>query len=183
LEYKRDDEKKKRKHHPFDNITDEEFERIFKEMQQFIDSESFRDLVEDILKESHPCDTHVVHGVKGHSSTEKDDILDVTPDDSEPYLFPTDSEEEPLADIIKDEEYVSVTIPLLDVQKKQVSLRISSTELEININRNGKLFYDSIELSALVDPETTVAVFNNGILDVVIKRKHLYDPGRAIDIL
>ena len=179
----REDEKKKIKHYPFENITDEEFERIFNEMQRFIDSDSFRELVEDILKNDFQYDKHIVHGLKGYSEYDKKETHDGFCVDHDVQPFPSDLEQEPLADIIKDEDSISVTIPLPDVQKKNVTLRVSSTELEIIINRDGKTFYDSIELSAFVDPDTAIASFNNGILDVIIARSHSYEQGKDINIL
>jgi len=179
----REDEKKKRKHYPFDNITDEEFDRIFDEMQRFIDSDSFRDLVEDIIRDNSNIEKQISHRLKDYSNYNKNENSNEICDNLKHKTYFSDLNQEPLADIIKDEDSVSVTIPLTDLEKRNVILRVSTTELEIIINRCGKTFYDSIELSAFVDPDSAIASFNNGILDVIIKRKHFYDQGKNIDIL
>jgi HSP20 family protein len=178
----RDDEKEQKKQHPFEFISDEEFERIFREMQRFIDSDSFRDMVEDILRDNIQQEDHIIHGITSKSKPYTRGIDEIPCDSSEEPL-PDEIDQEPFADIIKDEQIVSVTIALPDVQKKDIRVRMSSQDLEIIINRNGTTWYDSIELSALVDPETAIASFNNGILDVTVERKHLYDQGKKIDIM
>ena len=177
----RENEKNRKKQHPFDYITDEEFERIFSEMQRFIDSESFRELVEDILRDSVESEDHIIHGIIGKSIPCKRGIDEMDGDFDEESI-PSPFDREQIADIIKDDIMVYVTMPLPNVRKKDIRLRLSSQELEIIINREGKTLYDSIELAALVDPETAIASFNNGILDVTVERRQLYDKSRSIDI-
>ena len=57
-----DEDDKRRRKNPFGFIGDEEFERIFEEMQKFFESGNFKDIMEDMLRNGIEPNKKFMHG-------------------------------------------------------------------------------------------------------------------------
>ena len=181
--FKDDDERRRR--NPFDFISDEEFERIFDEMQKMFDSMNFREMIEDLLKGSFGPNKKFIHGFS----------INIGPDGrpkiqefgnrtlKKPNGGPAISEErEPLTDIIEGDDEVAVTVELPGVEKEDIDLNVKKNSLEITVDTANRKYHKLLELPCEVKPKTTKATYKNGVLDVVIKRKENKKPGDSYKV-
>ena len=67
-----------------------------------------------------------------------------------------------------DEIWVVAELP--GVSKDKIKVKVTENKVVIRAS-NGKKYYKEIELPAEVDPKTAKAKYNNGVLDIRIKKK------------
>lgn len=79
-------------------------------------------------------------------------------------------EREPLTDVIEEADRVAITMELPGVEKKDIQLHMTSDELEIAVDTERRKYHKRVKLPSKVVPDTTQATYNNGILDVTVKR-------------
>ncbi|OYT57776.1 hypothetical protein B6U70_02030 [Euryarchaeota archaeon ex4484_162] len=167
----RRDRDKRRKRNPFDffGFDDEDFERIFEEMQRMLER-MFRDIPFDQIEWNKPF----VHGFSIRIGPDGKPKIEefgnkpsITPD-GERIIS---EEREPLTDVIEGDEEVSVTVEIPGVEKDDIDLRVTEDSLEINVDTPQRKYHKIVELPCEVKPKTTKATYKNGVLDVVIKRK------------
>jgi HSP20 family protein len=89
---------------------------------------------------------------------------------------------EPLTDIISAEDAVFVTVELPGVRKDDIDLEVVGGVLRISVDTEGRRYYKEVELPCQVDPDTTKATYNNGVLDIELKRVCGEKKGRRIAI-
>ena len=77
-------------------------------------------------------------------------------------------EREPLTDVIDGEREVSITVELPGVTRDDVNLHMTERQLEITVDTERRKYHKTVQLPATVDPKTTKATYNNGILDVTV---------------
>lgn len=80
-------------------------------------------------------------------------------------------EREPLTDVIEEGDHVAITMELPGVEKKDIQLHMTSDQLEITVDNERRKYHKRVKLPSAVEPNTTQATYNNGILDVTVKRK------------
>lgn len=179
--FERDKDKRRRKN-PFDFIDDDEFERIFDEMQKMFESTNFKEMIEEMLRGGFGSNKRFIHGFS----------INIGPDGKPriqefgnrplktPKGEPTISEErEPLTDIIEGDEDVSVTVEIPGVEKEDIDLNVAGDTLEITVDTPKRKYHKSVSLPCSVKSKTTKATYKNGVLDVVIKRKERKKPGEG----
>ena len=89
----------------------------------------------------------------------------------------------PLTDVLDCDDHVSIAVELPGVEKNDINLEIIDNELELDVESPIRKYYDKIHLPAEVDPESISASFNNGVLEVCVKRLKPKKPaGKKIDI-
>ncbi|MEM3671336.1 MAG: archaeal heat shock protein Hsp20 [Thermoprotei archaeon] len=79
-----------------------------------------------------------------------------------------DAEREPLVDVQEGEEEVSVIAEMPGVDKSEIKLNSTPTNLEI---KAGQKYYKSIDLPAEVIPQNSKATYKNGVLEVKLQKK------------
>lgn len=90
---------------------------------------------------------------------------------------------EPLVDVIERDEDLIIIAELPGVSKGDIDLKISGKTLEINVDTPNKKYYKSIELPCGVKEDATGATYNNGVLEVKLKRVECKKPkGKKIQI-
>jgi len=90
---------------------------------------------------------------------------------------------EPLVDVVERDEDLVVIAELPGVSKSDIDLEISGKSLEIKVDTPNKKYHKSIELPCEVKDDATDATYNNGVLEVKLKRKECKKPkGKKIDI-
>ncbi|MCE4624666.1 MAG: Hsp20/alpha crystallin family protein [Desulfurococcales archaeon] len=77
---------------------------------------------------------------------------------------------EPLVDVIDAGDEIWVVAELPGVNKDKIDVKVTERKVTIRAS-NGKKYYKEVELPAEVDPKTARAKYNNGVLDVKIKKK------------
>lgn len=85
-------------------------------------------------------------------------------------------EREPLTDVIEGAKEVAITMELPGVEKKDINVHMTDDELEISVDNERRKYHKRVKLPAKVDPKTTKATYNNGILDVTVQKR---TPGKA----
>ena len=176
------DRDKRRRRNPFDFIDDDEFERIFDDMQKMFESTDFKEMIEEMIRSGTGEHKRFIHGFS----------LNIGPDGKPkiqefgnrslktPKGEPTISEErEPITDIIEGDDDVAVTVEIPGVEKKDIDLNVTGDILEIKVDAPNRKYHKTVKLPCDVIPKTTKATYKNGILDVVIKRKEKKKPGEG----
>lgn len=91
------------------------------------------------------------------------------------------SESEPLVDIIETDVDVHFMAELPCVEKEDIKLSAEEMTLHISASRGDWSYVRTFDLSIPVYPESAKATFNNGVLEVIFKRR-LLDAAYNIDI-
>jgi HSP20 family protein len=79
-------------------------------------------------------------------------------------------EREPLTDVIEGKEDVKVIAELPGVEKKDIDLEAGEDSLLIKVDTAQRKYHKELELPCRILPDTTKANYNNGVLEVSIKR-------------
>jgi len=85
-------------------------------------------------------------------------------------------EREPLVDVIEEKDVVRAIVELPGVPKEAIDLKTEDAKLTVHAHAPGQKFKKTIDLPAEVLSESSKATFKNGILEVVLKKKH---PGKS----
>ena len=179
--FERDKDKRRRKN-PFDFIDDDEFERIFDEMQKMFESTNFKEMIEEMLRGGLGSNKRFIHGFSvnigpdGKPKIQEFGNRSLKTSTGEPMIS---EEREPLTDIIEGDDDVAVTVELPGVEKEDVALNVTGDMIEITVDTPKRKYHKRLDLPCNVKPKTTKATYKNGILDVVIKRKEKKKPGDA----
>jgi len=99
----------------------------------------------------------------------------------QPALEPTDSRE-PLADVINEPEQVRVVAELPGVEKSDVKTTITEDTLTIKVDTAARKYYKELQLPSGVDPDSSKASYNNGVLEIVLKKLKPRPRGKEIRI-
>lgn len=90
---------------------------------------------------------------------------------------------EPLVDVIERDQDLVIVAELPGVSKNDIDLEVSGKNLEIKVDTPNKKYYKSVELPCGVKEDATDATYNNGVLEVKLKRVECKTPkGRKITI-
>lgn len=93
------------------------------------------------------------------------------------------NEREPLTDVIESDKEICITIELPGVEKKDINLDATEESLSIDVDTEERKYHKNIQLPSKIDPETIAATYNNGVLDIAIKRqKERAKKGKKIEI-
>jgi HSP20 family protein len=99
----------------------------------------------------------------------------------QPALEPTDSRE-PLADVINEPEQVRVVVELPGVEKSDIKTTITEDSLIIKVDAAVRKYYKELHLPSNVDPDSSKASYNNGVLEIVLKKLKARPRGKEIHI-
>jgi len=98
-----------------------------------------------------------------------------------PKLEPTDARE-PLVDVVEDTENVRVVAELPGVEKKDIQMKCAEDALTISVSTPSRKYHKEVELPSAVDPDTSKATYNNGVLEVVLRKTKPKPRGKEIRI-
>jgi HSP20 family protein len=169
-------DKNRRKRNPFDFFDDEEFERIFREMERIMER-AFRfpfNRMKPGKSFVHGFSIHIGPDGKPHIQEFGNRPLRIST--GEPEIS---EKREPLTDVIEGDEEVSVTVEIPGVEREDINLKVKEDSLEIDVDTPERKYHKLVEFSCEVKPKTTKATYKNGILDVTIKRKEKKDRGEG----
>jgi HSP20 family protein len=117
----------------------------------------------------------IVHGIKIYSGPDgKPRIEDFgnRPERSSKGNIEASDKQEPLTDVIEQDEDVTVTVEIPGVEKEHINLYIKDNTLDITVNHPERKYHKLLDLPCEVKPKITKATYKNGILDIIMKRKH-----------
>ncbi len=87
---------------------------------------------------------------------------------------------EPFVDVVESESQVHVMVELVDVEKEDISTRCSSTKVIIRVKACDENRSYDVELPGEVDPKTSRATYNNGLLEITLDK--IEDNARDVPI-
>ena len=99
----------------------------------------------------------------------------------QPALEPTDARE-PLVDVINEAEQVRVVAELPGVEKSDIKTHISEDTLTIKVESPARKYFKEVQLTTNVDPDSSKASYNNGVLEIAIRKTTPRPRGREIKI-
>ncbi len=91
-------------------------------------------------------------------------------------------ERKPLVDVIETDDEVQVIAEMPGVSKDDIELNATETSLEIRAESENRKYYEVVELPAEVDPDSAKARYNNGVLEVILKKKYPKKGGKKIKV-
>lgn len=180
------DKNKKRKN-PFDFIDDDEFERIFDEISKMFESNNFKKLFEEMMREGVDPNKNFIRGLSfkiGPDGKPRIQEFGNRPTKSSKGTAIISEEREPITDIIEGKNDVAITIEIPGVDKEDIDLSVKEGSLEINVDTPTRKYHKLVDLPCYVKANKTKATYKNGILDIVIekKEKEKNDDGYKISI-
>ncbi len=89
---------------------------------------------------------------------------------------------EPITDVIEAHDLVSVISELPGVTKADIDLRVTEGKVNIKCDTQYRKYLKQVKLSTKVDPTSTTARFNNGVLEVILKRVDEIIPGTKVKV-
>jgi HSP20 family protein len=177
-----DDKYRKKRRSPFDFMGEDEFEKIFEEVEKMFESSNFKDMIEEMLRGG-ASNKRFVHGFSlnigpdGKPRMQEFGNKPLKSAEGEPVIS---EEREPLTDIIEGDEDVAVTVEIPGVERKDIDLNVTNDNtLEIKVDTADRKYHKRLDLPCDVLPKTTKATYKNGVLDVVIKRKEKKKAGEG----
>ena len=139
-----EDRGRRRRENPFDFIDDDKFERIFDKMQKLFESTNFKEMIEEMSRDSLGSNKRFIHGFSinmvpiGEPKTQG---LGKNPL-KQPHRAQSGYENlEPLADIIERDKEISITFEIPSVEKKDIDLNVTDDALEIMVNTPKRKYY------------------------------------------
>jgi HSP20 family protein len=146
----------------------DEFEKDFEEMNGIIDS-----MMRNLGKGSHVYGFSMIVGPDGVPHTEHfgDDNHAITGENRDNAII------EPYTSSISDEKknelYITAEMP--GIGKEDIEINATENEVIIKAQGAGRKYYKSVQTPA-IDPDSSKAKYNNGVLEVILKLKEVTKP-------
>ena len=99
----------------------------------------------------------------------------------QPALEPTDTRE-PLVDVINEPQQVRVVTELPGVEKSDIKTSINEETLTIKVDSAAQNYYKEVHLPTGIDPDSSKASYNNGVLEIVLQKTKPRPRGKEIKI-
>jgi HSP20 family protein len=99
----------------------------------------------------------------------------------QPALEPKDTRE-PLVDVINETGQVRVVAELPGVEKSDIKTSISEEALTIRVDSPTHKYFKEVQLPTGVDPDSSKATYNNGVLEITLRKIQPRPKGREIKI-
>ncbi len=98
-----------------------------------------------------------------------------------PKLEPTETRE-PLVDMLDEKDTIKVVAELPGVNKSDIQIDSTSNSVTITVDTPERKYYKTVDLPSEVEPETSKAMYNNGVLEVTLRKAKPKAKGHAIKI-
>jgi len=89
---------------------------------------------------------------------------------------------EPLVDLQETDNEVHVTAEVPGVSKNDIDIEVTGDSLIINVDSKNRKYYKEVELPCEVDPDSAEANYNNGVLDITLKKVKPKKRGKRVKI-
>ena len=99
----------------------------------------------------------------------------------QPALEPREARE-PLVDVINEPEQVRVLAELPGVEKQDIKTTIAEDTMTIRVESPTRKYYKEVQLPANVDPDAPKASYNNGVLEIILRKLKAKPRGKEIKI-
>jgi len=78
---------------------------------------------------------------------------------------------EPFVDIIEEEETIKIIADLPGVEKEDINIEATESEVRISAERGERKYFKVVKLPARVRPDTAKASYKNGVLTITIEKE------------
>jgi HSP20 family protein len=178
---------KNKKIDSFKNINAELLEKLFDNMQRMFENKDFKEIIKDMFFNNPDSNTYFIldYGIKKDISEipmNREYVNIQKKPISKIHIY--SNEREIPIDVIEEDDTVSITIEIPDVEKEDIKIITTEETLEINVKTPNKNYRKVINLPCSVKEKSTKITYKNGIFDIVIKRKkkNKKKEGRKVDI-
>ncbi|KAA0002717.1 MAG: Hsp20/alpha crystallin family protein [Thermoplasmata archaeon] len=89
---------------------------------------------------------------------------------------------EPLVDVIEGDKVVTITAEVPGVSKEDIDLEITEDTVTIKVDKDERKYYKEVALPCEVDTDSAKASYQNGVLDIELKKVKAKRKGRKIKI-
>jgi HSP20 family protein len=89
---------------------------------------------------------------------------------------------EPVTDVVERVDSVCVIVELPGVKRQDIDLRAGVESVFISVDTPTRRYLKDVKLSCRIHPESAVAKYNNGVLEVTLKRAEEEPVGKRIRI-
>ncbi len=167
---------------PFDDFFDMDIDEEFERMKRMMDVMIQRAMQGD-LKMGNP----MVYGFSMKMGPDGKPVIQQF-GNTMPRKLPTESEyegfpREPLTDVMDSDDRITITAELPGVSKEDIDLTVQKDMVIISVNTAGRRYYKEIPLSSEIDDKNVKATYNNGVLDITLKKTRKAEPkGKKIRI-
>jgi len=86
------------------------------------------------------------------------------------YGSEVQEEREPLVDVIEEDREVVIVAELLGVKKEDIQIHATQCNLIISVDTMEHKYYKEVTLPVETDPESAVATYKNGVLQIRLKK-------------
>ncbi len=168
---------------PFDDILDWDIEEEFERMRKMMDMMMQRAMEGD-LRSREP----IVYGFSMKVGPDGKPIIQQFGNTMPRKLGEAkESSEgfarEPLTDIMESDENITITAELPGVSKEDIDLTVSRDKVTIKVDTASRKYYKEIPLSSEIDETDIRATYNNGVLDITLRKLEKSEPeGKKIKI-
>jgi len=87
-------------------------------------------------------------------------------------------ERKPLIDVMETDEGVHVIAEMPGVNKEDIDVNASETSVEIKAEGENRKYYEVVDMPCEVIPDSAKARYNNGVLEIVFKKKYPKKEGK-----
>lgn len=84
---------------------------------------------------------------------------------------PGEQQQETLIDVMKDDDEVHVIADMPGIDKKDLDINASKSSVTIKAEGESRSYSEKVDLGCEVFPDSRKARYNNGVLEIVFKRK------------
>ena len=169
-----DDDNQRKKKKPLDKSKKQnEYNKVFQMMEQLM-QKAFLDLTDDSLRPGF----YYTYGFNIHIN--KDGIPHIEqvgdyPSKSsfKPMRFSDVNERDSVYDFIEYYDSVSVTTELFGIKRDDIQISIHNQQLIIAVDDDNSKYQETVHLPVKVNADSIHYTYNNGILDISIKKKYL----------
>lgn len=89
---------------------------------------------------------------------------------------------EPLVDVIEGDKIVTITAEVPGVSKEDINLEITDDTVIIKVDKEERKYYKEVALPCEVDADSAKASYQNGVLDIELKKVKPKRKGKKIKI-
>ncbi|HID25230.1 MAG TPA: Hsp20/alpha crystallin family protein [Thermoplasmata archaeon] len=89
---------------------------------------------------------------------------------------------EPLIDLQETDDAVQITAEVPGISKNDINIEVTGNVLTINVDTEGRKYYKEVQLPSEVDPDSAEATYNNGVLDITLRKVKPKKRGKKIKI-
>ena len=159
---------KKRRISPF-GFFDDEFERMMERMMEDM-SRGFSGIDMNELEKRARGGKSFVRGYSVTVGPDGKPVVREFGDKPAVTTKGTEEKREPLVDVIEEKTKLKIIAELPGVSKDDIQLNATKENLEIKVNAPERKYYKSLELPAMIKPETANASYKNGVLEITLDR-------------